>query len=273
MAGQAELQSLGNGMPKPRSFWLKLTRNLPCTRQRVIARFSLPVNHSPKPSQPERVQSMFGSIALRYDLANHVLSCGADFYWRRRAAQIIAGWCPKNIVDLATGTGDLALAIARELPKAEITGVDFSHEMLAVARDKGLRKTILANAMELPFAEGVFDCVTVAFGLRNMEDYGAALREMARVLSGRGHLLILEFSLPQLSILRAVYRFYLHRCLPLVGSFLTRKKSAYDYLGESIEEFPRGEAMLRLIARSGFRRSTAEPLTGGVVTIYTAEKL
>jgi demethylmenaquinone methyltransferase / 2-methoxy-6-polyprenyl-1,4-benzoquinol methylase len=215
---------------------------------------------------------MFGSIALRYDLANHVLSCGADFYWRRRAAEIVGGWYPNRILDLATGTGDLALAIARKLPEVEITGVDFSEEMLAVAREKGLRKTLLADAMRLPFTDGSFDCVTIAFGLRNMEDYGAALREMSRVLRKGGHLLILEFSLPRLSILRAVYRLYLHGCMPLLGSFLTRRKSAYHYLGDSIEEFPGGEAMLRLIEVSGFAYSNADPLTGGIVTIYTAQK-
>src|SRR5207245_4990704 len=153
-----------------------------------------------------------------------------------------------KVVDLATGTGDLALAIAKKLPSAEITGVDFSLEMLAVAHRKGLRKTIVADAMKLPFADASFDCATVAFGLRNMEDWGEALREMSRVLNADGHLLVLEFSLPTISILRAIYRFYLHRCLPLFGSFLTKKKSAYDYLGDSIEEFPSGNAMSRLMA-------------------------
>jgi demethylmenaquinone methyltransferase/2-methoxy-6-polyprenyl-1,4-benzoquinol methylase len=215
---------------------------------------------------------MFGAIAPRYDLANHLLSCGADFYWRRRAAQIVANWQPNNIVDLATGTGDLALTIANKLPNAEVTGVDFSEKMLAVARRKGLRKTIVADAMRLPFADASFDCVTVAFGLRNMEDYGAALREMSRVLNKSGHLLVLEFSLPRLSILRAVYRFYLHRCLPLLGSVLTQKRSAYDYLGDSIEEFPAHAAMLRLLEANGFAHATAEPLTGGIVTIHTADK-
>jgi demethylmenaquinone methyltransferase/2-methoxy-6-polyprenyl-1,4-benzoquinol methylase len=247
-------------------------RNLRRIGQRVIARFSLQLKHPGETSQPERVQHMFGSIARRYDLANHLLSAGADFYWRRRAAQIVASWRPNNIVDLATGTGDLALAIARKLPNAEITGVDFSKEMLAVAREKGLRKAMFADAMQLPFADGSFDCVTIAFGLRNMGDYGAAVREMSRVLARPGHLLILEFSLPRLPILRAVYRIYLHRCLPLVGSILTWKKSAYDYLGDSIEEFPSGQAMLRLIETGGFAHATAEPLTGGIVTIHTAEK-
>src|SRR5437870_8831865 len=223
-------------------------------------------------TQPERVQRMFGSIARRYDLANHLLSCGADFYWRNCAAEIVASWRSNKVVDLATGTGDLALAIAKKLPSAEITGVDFSEEMLAVAHRKGLRKTIVADAMRLPFADSSFDCATVAFGLRNMEDWGAALREMSRVLNANGHLLVLEFSLPRLSILRTVYRFYLHRCLPVFGSFLTKRKDAYDYLGDSIEEFPNGDAMLRLIESNGFGNAGAEPLTGGIVTIYTAAK-
>ena len=215
---------------------------------------------------------MFGSIARRYDLANHILSCGADFYWRNRAAQIVANWNPKEIIDLATGTGDLALAIQRKLPESQIVGADFLPEMLEIANRKGLRQTIVANAMKLPCADSSFDCITVAFGLRNMENCGAALREMARILRKGGHLLILEFSLPRFSILRAAYRFYLHRFLPIVGSLLTRHKEAYAYLGESIEEFPRGEAMVRLLEANGFRNAAARPLSSGIVTIYTAEK-
>jgi len=215
---------------------------------------------------------MFGSIARRYDLANHILSCGADFYWRNRAAQIVANWNPKEIIDLATGTGDLALAIQRKLPESQIVGADFLPEMLEIANRKGLRQTIVANAMKLPCADSSFDCITVAFGLRNMENCGAALREMARILRKGGHLLILEFSLPRFSILRAAYRFYLHRFLPILGSLLTRHKDAYAYLGESIEEFPRGEAMVRLLEANGFRNAAARPLSSGIVTIYTAEK-
>ena len=213
---------------------------------------------------------MFGSIAPRYDVANHLLSCGIDFYWRKRVAEIVARRRPNKIVDLATGTGDLALALQRKMPQAEIIGADFSEEMLAIAKRKGVRQTMLADAMRLPFDDTSVDCVTVAFGLRNMEDYGGALREMARVLNPHGQLLVLEFSLPRMSILRAVYRFYLHRCLPLLGSFLTKKKSAYDYLGDSIEQFPNGDAMLRLMEASGLNHASAEPLTGGIVTIYTA---
>src|SRR6266446_10564684 len=224
-------------------------------------------------THPERVRQMFGAIARRYDLANHTLSCGIDVYWRKRAANTVASWRPRKIVDLATGTGDLALALQKKLPDAQIVGVDFLPQMLELAKRKGVRQTVIADAMKMPFADAFFDCATVAFGLRNMEDWGGALREMSRVLNANGHLLVLEFSLPAMSILRAIYRFYLHRCLPLLGSFLTKKKSAYDYLGNSIEQFPNGDAMLRLMESSGLAHASAEPLTGGIVTIYTADKL
>ena len=214
---------------------------------------------------------MFGRIAHRYDLANHVLSGGADFLWRRRAAKIVASWQPKRVLDLATGSGDLALTLQRRLPEATIVAADFSPEMLEVARHKGVRETVLADALQLPFENGSFDFVTVAFGLRNMADWSAALREMSRVLRTGGHLLVLDFSLP-IGALRPAYRFYLHRCLPLLASLVTSEKAAYDYLGGSIEKFPSGGAMVELIEQNGFGKASAEPLTGGIAAIYTAEK-
>jgi demethylmenaquinone methyltransferase/2-methoxy-6-polyprenyl-1,4-benzoquinol methylase len=223
-------------------------------------------------TKPAQVREMFGSIATRYDLANHLLSCGIDFYWRARAAQIVEPWHPHTIADLATGTGDLALALQKKLPHAELTGVDFLPEMLDLARRKGVRRVVLADAMKLPFDDASFDCVTIAFGLRNLEDCSAALTEMWRVLNARGHLLVLEFSLPTTAIVRAAYRLYLHHCLPLLGSFLTQKKTAYDYLGDSIEEFPSGNAMCELMRRTGYVSPSFQPLTGGIVTIYTAAK-
>jgi len=216
---------------------------------------------------------MFGAIARRYDLANHLLSCGMDFYWRARAADIVAGWNPHKVADLATGTGDLALALQKKLSDAEITAVDFLPEMLELARRKGVRQVVLADAMKLPFSDASFDCITIAFGLRNLENYSAALAEMRRVLNTHGHLLVLEFSLPTTPILRAAYRFYLHRCLPLFGSFLTKKKSAYDYLGDSIEEFPNGNTMCELMRANGYVCPGFQPLTGGIVTVYTATRM
>ena len=223
-------------------------------------------------AEPERVRTMFGSIARRYDLANHVLSCGIDFYWRRRLAKIVAGWEPRTILDAATGTGDVALALQKTIPTAEITGVDVLPEMVELARRKGVRRTIVADAMSLPFADGSFECLTISFGLRNLPDWAAAVREFARLLNPSGHLLVLEFSLPSTPPLRTMYRFYLHRVVPLLGAGITGHRGAYDYLGDSIEEFPSGEGMLRMLETNGFRNATAEPLTAGIVSIYTAEK-
>jgi demethylmenaquinone methyltransferase / 2-methoxy-6-polyprenyl-1,4-benzoquinol methylase len=220
---------------------------------------------------PDAVRAMFSQIAQRYDLANHLLSGGADFLWRRRAAKMIEGWRPKRVLDLATGSGDLALAMQRRLPEATIIAADFSPEMLSVAQRKGVRETVLADALSLLFPNESFDCVTVAFGLRNMADWSLALREMSRVLRSGGHLLILDFSLP-VGPLRPAYRFYLHRCLPILASLVTGQKAAYDYLGGSIEKFPSADEMIRLIEQNGFALPSAHPLTGGIAAIYTAQK-
>jgi demethylmenaquinone methyltransferase/2-methoxy-6-polyprenyl-1,4-benzoquinol methylase len=215
---------------------------------------------------------MFGRIARRYDLANHLLSGGADFLWRRRATKMVQEWGPRRVLDLATGSGDLALAFQRRLPEATIIAADFSPEMLSVAQQKGVRETVLADALHLPFPDDSFDCVSVAFGLRNMADWNLALREMNRVLRPGGHLLVLDFSLPT-GLLRSGYRFYLHRCLPILASLVTGQKEAYDYLGGSIEKFPSGGAMIKMIAENGFAAVSADPLTGGIATIYAAEKM
>jgi demethylmenaquinone methyltransferase/2-methoxy-6-polyprenyl-1,4-benzoquinol methylase len=220
---------------------------------------------------PEAVRSMFDRVAPRYDLANHLLSGGIDFLWRARAVRTVDGWGARRILDLATGSGDLALALQRRLPDAEVTGADFSTEMLKLARQKGVRQAVVADALALPFDDGAFDCVTVAFGLRNMADWGHALREMARVLHARGHVLILDFSVPE-GMLRPLYRFYLHRCLPTIAALVTGQGDAYQYLGASIEKFPSGAAMEELLGENGFRAATSQPLTGGIAALYTAEK-
>ena len=220
---------------------------------------------------PEIVREMFGRVARRYDLANHVLSLGIDFFWRARAARLVESWKTKRVLDLATGSGDLALAIERRLPNAQVVAADFSPRMIEIARSKGVRETIIADALQLPFGDGSFDCVTIAFGLRNIVDWSAAIREMSRVLITGGHLLVLDFSLPK-SILRGPYRFYLHRILPKLAAVITGEGSAYDYLGATIEEFPSGIEMVRLIEANGFAGAAARAMTGGVVTMYTASK-
>lgn len=193
-----------------------------------------------------------------------------DFLWRKRAAQIVRAWQPRRVLDLATGSGDLALTIQRSCPAAEVIGADFCEPMLAEARRKGLSNTVVADAMRLPFRNGEFDVLTVAFGLRNMESWAGALREMARVLKPGGHVLILDFSIPAHPLMRAFYRVYLHRVLPTMAAAVTRERSAYEYLGASIEKFPHGAEMQRLIAENGFECATCEPLTGGIVSLYTA---
>jgi demethylmenaquinone methyltransferase/2-methoxy-6-polyprenyl-1,4-benzoquinol methylase len=220
---------------------------------------------------PEVVREMFDRVARRYDLANHLLSFGRDFFWRRRATEIVARWNPACVLDVATGSGDLALALQHKISHAQVVGLDFSSAMLALARGKGVRHLIAADAAQLPLAEQSFDAVTIAFGLRNVRDWAAALREMRRVLTSTGHLLVLDFSLPPKLILHFLYRFYLRRFLPFASAIITREKEAYQYLGASIENFPSGRAMCDLIEVSGFQNALAEPLTGGIVTIYTAE--
>ena len=227
--------------------------------------------HTDLSRDPEAVRSMFDRIAPRYDVANHLLSGGIDVLWRRRAAEIVARWDPERVLDLATGSGDLALAIARKLPNAEVTGADFSPEMLAIAQRKGLQRTVVADALNLPFKNASFDAVTVAFGLRNMADWSAALREIGRVLTTGGHVLVLDFSVPA-GALRTPYRIYLHHVLPAVAGLVTGHAPAYTYLSESIENFPSGSAMLRLIEANGFCGADAIPLTGGIASIYTAVK-
>ncbi len=214
---------------------------------------------------------MFGAIARRYDLANHALSIGCDFFWRKRAADIVASWHPGQVLDLATGTGDLAIVLQKRLEEAEVLGADFSEAMLAEATRKGLRLVAVADARALFFSDQSFDVVTIAFGLRNLPDWGEGLREIRRVLRPGGHVLVLDFSLPRRAWLRTLYRIYLHHWVPLLGAFLTKEKSAYDYLGDSIEKFPSGAAMLELMRAAGFKKAKAEPLSGGIVTIYTAD--
>lgn len=229
-------------------------------------------NRSADRSDPESIRSVFAGIADRYDVANHVLSCGLDFYWRAVAARTARDWHPRTVLDLATGSGDLALAIQRACPEARVTGADFCQPMLDHARAKGLTDLVVADGTQLPFDAATFDAVTVAFGLRNMADYPLAVSEMARVLRPGGHLLILDFALPTSPLLRGPYRFYLHHVLPGFARWITGDRDAYQYLGGSIEQFPSGTAMESLIRTHGFTTAVTRPLTGGIVAMYTAQR-
>jgi demethylmenaquinone methyltransferase/2-methoxy-6-polyprenyl-1,4-benzoquinol methylase len=226
---------------------------------------------TPVPGKGLAVQRLFAAIAKRYDFANHLLSGGLDFLWRRRAANIVRQWNPSTVLDLATGSGDLAHSIGKICPNAKIVGADFCLPMLQIARRKRVRHLVQADGLHLPFRTGVFDVVSIAFGLRNMESWPAALGEMARVLRRGGHLLVLDFSIPQ-GRLKRFYRFYLHRLLPGVAAAVTGEKSAYEYLADSIEAFPSGTAMNGLIESAGFSSAQCELLTGGIVSVYTAAK-
>jgi demethylmenaquinone methyltransferase/2-methoxy-6-polyprenyl-1,4-benzoquinol methylase len=180
---------------------------------------------------------------------------------------------------VATGTGDLAIMAARKLPHTAITGVDISEGMLEHGRAKvaklGLQQRITlqqADSAALPFADGSFDAVTVAFGVRNYENLEQGLREMIRVLRPGGRLFVLEFSKPQRTPMRQLFRFYFHRVMPLVGRLVSKDHAAYTYLPQSVDAFPEGQRFLELLAKAGGQEATARPLTGGIATLYTTRK-
>lgn len=220
---------------------------------------------------PEFVKGAFAKIADRYVMTNHVLSLGTDILWRRKVGRLLQGWNPRRVLDVATGTGDLALEIQRRCPEARVLGTDFCPEMLNHAAKSGVQETQVADAMKLPFEEGSFEVVTVAFGLRNMENWQAALREMARVLVPGGHLLVLDFSQPS-GLLRRPYELYLNKILPKIAGFLTGEGEAYQYLAGSIGEFPFGDEMLALFEKADLLENRCETLSGGIASIYTGVK-
>lgn len=218
---------------------------------------------------PIYVKEAFARIADRYVMTNHVLSMGMDVWWRKVVTGRIKRLNPAKLLDVASGTGDLALDIQDALPLTKVIATDFCAEMLEHASSRGVHQTLVADALDLPYPDGEFDVVTVAFGLRNMSDYERALKEMRRVLKTGGSLFILDFSLPK-GVMCVPYRLYLHHVLPKMAGFLTGQKDAYEYLGGSIEQFPSGDAMIALLEKSGFGEATAKPMTFGVVSVYEA---
>ena len=228
-----------------------------------------------------RVRRMFGEIAGKYDFLNHLLSLNVDRYWRWRTVRTVAPKSGDRILDVCTGTGDLALAYHKATKgEAEIVGADFCHEMLALGHQKGMKARagdrltfIEADTQSLPFPSDRFNIVTVAFGLRNVADTDAGLAEMTRVCSPGGHVAVLEFSSPEWQPFKGIYSWYFRNVLPRIGQMLARNaESAYSYLPESVGEFPQGEALAERMRRVGLTEVSYRPLTLGVATLYVGKK-
>lgn len=226
-----------------------------------------------------RVRGMFAEIAPRYDLVNRMLSGGIDIWWRHITVSRAAP--PRNgaMLDVCTGTGDLALAYRAKCgPDVRVVASDFCRPML----DRGIEKSaqtgaaiewVEADAMALPFPAAAFDLVTVAFGLRNIADTSRGLAEMARVCKPGGRLAILEFSLPRNAVIRIAYLWYFRRVLPFIGNTVARNASdAYTYLNQSVEAFPAGEALATVVRAAGFERVEMVPLSFGIATLYIATR-
>lgn len=222
----------------------------------------------------ENVWKMFDAISPTYDRINRILSLGMDRRWRKRVAEYLPPQKNLKILDLATGTGDQALALLNSKASIEsIIGIDLSVEMLALAKKKLGDKTefIRADAEKLPFAEKSFDAATFSFGIRNVNDPLNSLKAIHRVLKTKGRCLILEFSLPPKPI-RGFFLFYLRHILPRIGGLLSRKPAAYRYLNQTIEHFPSGKDFCLLMKEAGFTRLRAVPMALGGVTLYVGEK-
>jgi demethylmenaquinone methyltransferase/2-methoxy-6-polyprenyl-1,4-benzoquinol methylase len=226
----------------------------------------------------QQVRSMFNNIAHRYDFLNHFLSAGVDYHWRKKAIKLIGQKHPKTILDVATGTGDLAITALRIKPE-KIVGIDIAEDMLDVGRNK-LKKKDTENIISLEkgdsenlqFDAFTFDAVIVAFGVRNFENLEKGLSEMYRVLNKGGQVMILEFSKPKAFPVKQLYAFYFKYILPSLGKIISGDQSAYTYLPESVGEFPDGENFLNILKNIGFIQVSRKPLTFGIASIYTGRK-
>ena len=230
-------------------------------------------------TKKEEVREMFDNIAPKYDLLNHTLSMSIDRVWRRRVVGEVRRAKPGRILDVATGTGDLAIAMARRIRDVQVLGVDLSEQMLAVARRKiearGLDGRIVldrGDAERLAVADASVDVATVAFGVRNFGDLGAGLRELARTIKPGGKVVILQFSRPRNRVFRALYEFYSYKILPRIGGLVSRDKRAYEYLPASVGEFPAPEEFMAMMARAGFRNCRARSQSFGIAQIYIGER-
>lgn len=227
----------------------------------------------------EQMAEMFDNISPRYDLLNRMLSAGVDIHWRKKALKELEKNKPEAILDIATGTGDLAIMAARRLKPKSIIGADISEGMLEIGRKKvksaGLDHVIkmqVGDSEALGFADGTFDAVTVAFGVRNYENLDNGLAEMNRVLKKGGKVMILEFSQPDSFPFKHLFNFYFKYILPLIGRMVSKDMSAYSYLPESVKQFPYGDAFLERLKRAGFQETKWKKLTFGISSIYTGVK-
>ncbi|MEQ8302363.1 MAG: bifunctional demethylmenaquinone methyltransferase/2-methoxy-6-polyprenyl-1,4-benzoquinol methylase UbiE [Cyclobacteriaceae bacterium] len=226
----------------------------------------------------EQVAKMFDNISGNYDFLNHFLSLGIDISWRKKAIKLLGEVEPKQILDVATGTGDVAI-MALSLNPDKVMGADISAGMLEVGKEKLKAKKmedkielILADSENLPFEENKFDGVIVAFGVRNFENLEKGLSEMLRVTRAGGKIVVLEFSKPARFPFKQLYNFYFKFVLPKIGRWISSDSSAYTYLPESVQAFPDGSDFVNILKRLGYKNTTCKPLTFGVSSIYTGIK-
>lgn len=224
-----------------------------------------------------RIRQMFGEIAGRYDFMNHFLSAGTDIYWRMRAVRMAAPTGTDPILDVCTGTGDLAFAWRKAASKdTTVFATDFTHRMLCLAEEKrGDRdvRFLEADTLSLPFRDDQFQIVSVAFGLRNVSSTIGGLEEMTRVCRPGGRVVVLEFSMPDNRLLSRVYQWYFRNILPMLGQMLVRnRQAAYEYLPQSVSEFPGGNDLTAIMEEAGLERTSWKALTGGIATIYIGHK-
>ncbi|HLW29674.1 MAG TPA: bifunctional demethylmenaquinone methyltransferase/2-methoxy-6-polyprenyl-1,4-benzoquinol methylase UbiE [Brumimicrobium sp.] len=236
-----------------------------------------PYNKKDK-SKKEEVAEMFDNISGRYDFLNHFLSLGIDHLWRKKAIKMLKENQPKKIIDLATGTGDFALA-ALKLNPEKVVGVDISDGMLEKGREKIKKKgkehiitMVNGDSEDLPFEDNEFDALTVGFGVRNYENLEKGLGEMLRVIAPGGKAIILEFSKPKKFPVKQFFGFYSKFIIPMLGKTISKDSSAYEYLPESVAAFPEGQDFLDILERVGYKNTSARMVSGGIATIYTGVK-
>lgn len=232
-----------------------------------------------KERKKEQVERMFDNIAPTYDRLNHTLSLGIDRNWRRKAILWLKPFNPQRVLDISTGTGDFAFLIRKLLAPKEIIGADISREMMAVGKAKAEKMGVSdsvhfeqEDCMEMSYPDCSFDAVTVAFGVRNFEDLDKGLREMHRVLTPKGHLVILELSQPTTFPMKQLFYIYSKIVMPLIGRLISGDKSAYTYLPDTIRVFPQGEVMQEIITKAGFSEVSFRRFTFGICTFYMATK-